>query len=83
MLPLLRRGRAEADWLWDSAYWAGPRGAIWSPDSTQIAFSAALPFDPDGPHYMDQTEIWIFDLLSNQLKRLTYDDMHHGYLWWK
>jgi hypothetical protein len=46
------------------------------------AFFAALPFDPDGPYYMNQVEVWVHDLNTDELIRVTNDDVRqHALIW--
>jgi Tol biopolymer transport system component len=71
------------DWVMDISRWVGPLGPVWSPDGDQIAFVAAIPFDPDGPWFKDQDDVWIYDLKTEQLIRLTHDTIHQGRIIWK
>jgi Tol biopolymer transport system component len=65
-----------SDWVGDVQYWAGPTGVAWSPSGEQIAFFATWPFDPEGPSYRAQSELWLYDLESQEMSRITYD-------WWR
>ena len=56
---------------------------VWSPRSDQIAFLAAFPFDPDGLFFKDQIEVWVYDLNTDELIRVTHDDVGQHALSWK
>jgi len=58
----------------------GPRHPRWSPNGTQIAFLAGMPFDPAGSFYRQQIEAWIYDLPSETLTRVT-DGRDQGHVW--
>ncbi|UCG88160.1 MAG: hypothetical protein JSW71_06350, partial [Gemmatimonadota bacterium] len=70
-------------WVEDVRHWAGPCETIWSPSGDKIAFLAALPFDPDGPWYIAQIEVWVYDLTTDELIRVTNDDVGQASLSWK
>jgi len=61
----------------------GPNRPRWSPDGRQIAFLAALPFDPKGPLYRQQVEVWIYDLRTRDLVRITEDRAEQSWLSWR
>jgi len=61
----------------------GPNRPRWSPDGTQIAFLAALPFDPKGPPYRQQVEVWVYDLATRGLSRSTDDQREQSWLSWR
>ncbi len=67
----------------DVRFWAGPCNPVWSPDSKKIAFLGALPFDPDGLYFKDQIEVWVYDLDTDELIRVTNDDVAQTSLSWK
>jgi len=72
----------DFDWRWDLRTWVGPREENWSPSGDKIAFAAALPWDPDGPFYKNQIEVWVYDLNTDELIRITDDDvMQHSVGW--
>jgi hypothetical protein len=71
------------DWAAEIRTWVGPVDAVWSPDGDQIAFLAAMPFDPDGPWYKDQVEVWVYDLKADHVMRITHDNVFQGGLIWK
>lgn len=71
------------DWVEDVYYHAGPRAPVWSPKGDQIAFLAALPFDPDGAYHTDQLDVWIYALTTDELIRVTDDDVGQDSLMWK
>jgi hypothetical protein len=62
--------------LGELQWWVGPREPEWSPVGDRFAFPAAWPFDPDGPHFNKQNELWVYDLATAEVSRLTYD-------WWR
>jgi len=77
------RDESEAMWMSDVQHWAGPCMPVWSPGSDQIAFLAAFPFDPDGLFFKDQIEVWVYDLNTDELIRVTHDDVGQISLSWK
>ena len=64
------------------AWWVGPLYPEFSPTSDQIAFLAALPYDPNGLPYKEQVEVWIYDLTTDDLTRITNDQNHDNSLSW-
>ena len=70
------------DWLGTIRWVAGPRRPKWSPLGDRIAFIAALPFDPNGPEFLEQLEVWLYDLGTGQTTRLTYDANWDHWLSW-
>ncbi len=73
---------ADHPWLSDIRNMVGPQRPQWSPLGDQIAFVAALPFDPSGPMCWYQREVWLYDLNTGQLTRLTYDENWDNWLSW-
>jgi Tol biopolymer transport system component len=73
---------ADSDWLSTIQAMAGPQKPEWSPLGDQVVFLAALPFDPNGPEFWYQREVWLYDLKSQQLIRLTYDANCDDWLSW-
>jgi len=74
--------RAGDHWLSSVRHWAGPVNPVWSPRGDKIAFLAALPFDPDGPYYKHQIEVWVYDLNTDELTQITDDDVGQlGLIW--
>jgi hypothetical protein len=72
----------DHDWQADVQCHAAPGSPAWSPDSSSIAFLAAMPFDPEGVYYRHQTEVWICDLGRGELARVTHDDVaQHSLIW--
>jgi len=72
----------DPDWAARIRWWAGPRKSKWSPLGDRIAFAAALPFDPDGPEFWYQIEVWLYDLKTGQTTRLTSDTVWDDWLSW-
>ena len=62
---------ADTDWAGQIRWWVGPRKPTWSPLGDRIAFEVALPFDPNGAKFWYQVEVWLYDLKTGQLTRLT------------
>jgi hypothetical protein len=74
----------DVDILVEAAqYWAGPCKPVWSPNSDKIAFLAALPFEPDGLDNRRQAEVWVYDLTTDELIRVTNDDIMQSNIIWK
>jgi len=67
----------------DVRWSVGPYFPRWSPDGNQIAFLAAMPFDPDGVSYRQQQEVWLYDLPGGTLSRITRDDNNDNWLSWR
>ncbi len=67
----------------------GPTWAQFSPLGDRVAFIAAglgttYPyFDPEGPEYSYQNEVWIYELETGDLTRVTDDLDYDGFLSWK
>jgi len=64
------------------AWWVGPLYPEFSPTSDQVAFLAALPYTPTGPYYKEQVEVWVYDLTTDDLTRITNDQNHDNSLSW-
>jgi hypothetical protein len=64
---------ADHDWVSDILGMVGPHVFRWSPLGDQVAFIATIPFDPNGPEYWYQREVWLYDFSTQQLTRLTHD----------
>jgi hypothetical protein len=73
----------DYDRLADVRRYAGPSFPAWSPSGKQIAFLAALPYDPDGANYKCQIEVWVYDLKTDELARITHDDLWQTGVRWK
>jgi hypothetical protein len=71
------------DWLKDVSHRVGPRQPAWSPSGDKIAFLAAMPFDPYGPHYRLQEDVWLYDLQTDEMTKITDDDVSQHSLVWK
>jgi Tol biopolymer transport system component len=63
--------------------WVGPKSPTWSPDGDKIAFLAAMPFDPYGPYFRNQVEIWVYDLGTDELTQVTDDEVWQYSPRWK
>lgn len=74
---------ADENWKWGLLSHVGPTSPVWSPSGQEIAFLAALPFDADGPTYPRQIEVWIYDLPTGRLTRVTHDDRWQLNLSWR
>jgi dipeptidyl aminopeptidase/acylaminoacyl peptidase len=69
----------DIDQFW---YEVGPSEVRWSPKASQIAFVAALPYDPEGPHPKEQRDVWVYDLTTDELLQITDDAVQQGKLSW-
>jgi hypothetical protein len=81
--PGPKSGKSLAEWVDDALCYVGPRDAVFSPRSDKIAFLAAMPYDPSGPHFLSQVEVWLYDLNTDETTRLTNDDMEQDSLFWR
>jgi Tol biopolymer transport system component len=72
----------DTDWVGQIRWWVGPRKSKWSPLGNRIAFAAALPFDPNGPEFWYQIEVFVYDLGSGQVTRITNDENWDDWLSW-
>jgi hypothetical protein len=61
----------------------GPSKPAWSPKGDQIAFLAAMPFDPKGPDVQKQVEVYVYDLANREVIRITHDDLRQRSVVWK
>ena len=73
---------ADQAWLPGIQAMAGPHKPEWSPLGDQVAFIAALPFEPNGPEFWYQREVWLYDLQSKNLTRLTNNEIWDDWLSW-
>jgi sugar lactone lactonase YvrE len=81
-LRLQRKKRTGPRWADDAREWAGPRRVKWSPKGDRVAFLAAFDFDPKGDHYNFQVEVWIYELSTRILTRLTDNaEAEHSLSW--
>jgi hypothetical protein len=71
-----------AEYVADLEWRIGPLFPQWSPTGDRIAFLAALPFDPNGPDYREQVEVWIYTLSTGDLTRITEDTNRDVWLSW-
>jgi len=60
----------------------GPSYPDWSPRGDRILFRAAIPFDPSGLFYPYQNDLWIYDLTSDTMGRITEDSVCEFYHSW-
>jgi len=73
-----------------SGEWAGPAiitrlapaAGHWSPLGDRIAFTGAMDYTPTGPAYNLQTEVWIYDLATQDVTRITDNLVEEGGLHW-
>jgi dipeptidyl aminopeptidase/acylaminoacyl peptidase len=72
----------DFDWLTNVRALVGPLNPRWSPTGDQVAFIAARPFDPNGVEYWYQREVWLYDLNSRALTRLTDDQNSDNWISW-
>ncbi len=72
----------DHDWVSDILGMVGPHVFRWSPLGNQVAFIAATPFDPNGPEFWYQREVWLYDFPTQQLTRLTSDSTNELCLSW-
>jgi Tol biopolymer transport system component len=75
---------AEGDehrWMWVREG-AGPSYPDWSPKGDRVLFRAAIPFDPSGLFYPYQNDLWIYDLTSQTMSRITEDSVCEFYHSW-
>jgi hypothetical protein len=70
-------------WADDAREWVGPRRVKWSPKGERVAFLAAFGFDPDGPRYNYQVEVWVYELATRILTRLTDNAVAENSLSWR
>ncbi len=67
--------------VWAVAYELGPQIFTWAPKGDRIAFTDIWPFDPLGALYWHQEDIWLYNLGTGQLTRLTDDPSAEGASW--
>jgi hypothetical protein len=72
----------DLNWKMDMRVHVGPANPVWSPDSDKIAFLAALPWDPHGPYYRNQVEVWVYDLATDELTQITDNEVAEFMLTW-
>jgi len=63
-------------------WWIGPTYPRWSPSGDRIVFLAGMPFDPLGPYYKFQGELWVYELGTSDLTRITNNVSHENWLSW-
>jgi hypothetical protein len=73
--------------LWESSFPAGgspaykvyegigPSNPKWSPCGNRILFRMTYPFVPDGDIYWNQVELWLYDLDTDELIRITENEV--------
>lgn len=81
-LDKYRIDRTKPRWQDDVREWLGPRRITWSPNGHHVAFVAVLPFDPAGDHYSFQQEVWMCELSTGALTRLTENTACEDTLSW-
>ena len=60
----------------------GPSYPDWSPKGDRILFRAAIPFSASGLFYPYQNDLWIYDLTSHTMSRITEDSVCEFYHSW-
>ena len=75
---LILQGMSPSDLFYVQNF-AGPRYTVWSPKGDRIAFIAAMSFDPAGPHFRQQSEVWMYDIVGDDLTKITETD---DWKWW-
>ncbi len=63
--------------------YAGPYTPKWSPSGDRIAFVGAGQYDPYGPHYKYQIEVWMYELEAGDVTKITDDWGADHELSWK
>lgn len=59
-----------------------PQDAVWSPSGKMVAFVAVMSLEADGPYFKHQREVWICDVATKELTRMTHDDVaQHSLIW--
>jgi hypothetical protein len=56
--------------------------SAWSPSSDKVAFVAPLPFNPEGVGAREQMDVWVYDLRTSQLWRITDNDIRDWSISW-
>ncbi|HUU55209.1 MAG TPA: PxKF domain-containing protein [Armatimonadota bacterium] len=72
----------DIDWFGDVRWWVGPLAPEWSPLGDRIVFTAAMPFNPSGPHYNAQADLWVYELGTGDLTKITDDPLTEGWVTW-
>jgi hypothetical protein len=62
---------SDLDPVWTVQAGVGPGDAKWSPRGNRILVQMAYPFDPDGPFYTEQSNLWLYDLDAEELVQIT------------
>jgi Tol biopolymer transport system component len=63
-------------------YWFGPAMPEWSPNGDRIAFVAMIPFHPDPQWAGKQDEVWICDVATGELTKITENQSDEFSLNW-
>ena len=79
---LIDHGEDPAD-AGDALWGVGPANCQWSPSGDRIAFTGAPDFDPAGPIYREQVEVWVYELATDTLTKITSSPaaMEWGLTW--
>ena len=78
----------DYDWFGTVRWWVGPVYPEWSPRGDRFAFLAsglgtsAPYFDPWGLYFKLQGEVWIYELPTGDLTKITDDVCHDNWLSW-
>jgi WD40 repeat protein len=84
-LQRFHRGPSDSKLLDDAQEWLGPLKPRWSPSGRYVAFLAAHPFRPEAPapFYKYQLEVWVYELSTGILARLTDNEDQESTLSWQ
>jgi len=74
--------RTSGDDLGGVQWWIGPVYPQWSPAGDRIVFLAGMPFDPLGPYYKFQDEMWVYELGTGDLTKITDNVSNENWLSW-
>lgn len=72
----------DVNWFADIQAWVGPIRPEWSPLGDRIVFTATMPFDPYGLHYNAQADLWVYQLGTGDLTKITNDSLTEGWMSW-
>ncbi|MBN1459734.1 MAG: S-layer homology domain-containing protein, partial [Armatimonadetes bacterium] len=61
----------------------GPSHPEWSPSGDRIVFQSIMPFDPDGEYFILQVELWMLELDTGDLTKITDNDAREASQSWR